>query len=183
MDRDSQDNERWIDGWMDGWLLLHLACEYRASLEVVQLFWEQWQEATKTTNKNGFLPMDIACSNEAPLKAIPLLVKQWPEAVEITTVNELLLLYFAKSSTGGDPIPEVIAWLQDVESGGMTFEFPRSNRLRQLQASVVKQCPKSFRCWRPLRSLTQSSKQSAGEIRKAITLKRDEPVAVSQEYT
>jgi hypothetical protein len=68
--------------------------------------------------------LHFACANKAPLELIQFLVEQWPEAIKAKDVNGNLPLDNAKSSVGWNPIPEVIAWLQDVDAGRITFEIP-----------------------------------------------------------
>jgi ankyrin repeat protein len=117
---------------VDGWLPLHFACQFTAPLEVIQFLVEQWPEAVKKTNDFGWLPLHVACYYNASLEVVQYLMHQYPEAVKKTTVNGYLPLDFAKSSVGRNPIPEVIALLQDVDAGS---KFPRNKRLRQRQAS------------------------------------------------
>jgi hypothetical protein len=111
---------------VNGSIPLHYACKNTAPLEVVQLLVEQWPEAVKKTTVNGSLPLHYACSNRASLQVIEYLVEQWPEAIK------------TKNRTGRTPLnqetrPEVVAWLQDVDAGRITFESPS----KQLPASTT----------------------------------------------
>jgi hypothetical protein len=74
----------------------------------------------------GWLPLHIACDNTAPLEVVQYLVKQWPEAVKTTNVDGKTPLGYAQNPDArfGRPIRKVIAWLQDVDAGRITFEIP-----------------------------------------------------------
>jgi hypothetical protein len=65
--------------------------------------------------------LHFACMFKAPLKVIQYLVEQWPEAVKTTNPDGKTPLDYARF---GRAIPEVIAWLQDVEAGRISFEIP-----------------------------------------------------------
>jgi hypothetical protein len=111
---------------INGNLPLHFACARAASLEVVQYLVEQWPEAVKKTDIYGYLPLHHACQNKTPLELMQYLVEQWPEAVKTTDVSGKTPLGYAQNPDAryGRSIPEVIAWLQDVDAGRITFEIP-----------------------------------------------------------
>jgi hypothetical protein len=105
----------------DGWLPLHCTCDnvcfYKEPLNVIQFLVEQWPEAVKKSTVNGSLPLHYACSNKAPLEVIQYLVEQWQEAVKKINTSGLTPL-------NQETRPEVVAWLQDVESGRIAFAVP-----------------------------------------------------------
>jgi hypothetical protein len=109
----------------DGKLPLHVACRYTAPLEVIQYLVKQWPEAVKTKLVSGSLPLHLACRFKAPLEEVQFLVEQWPEAVKTTDVSGKTPLGYAQNPDArfGRSIPEVIAWLLDVEAGRISFEI------------------------------------------------------------
>jgi hypothetical protein len=116
--------EQWPEAVMatkDGWLPLHCTCDnvcfYKEPLNVIQFLVEQWPEAVKKSTVNGSLPLHYACSNKAPLEVIQYLVEQWQEAVKKINTSGLTPL-------NQETRPEVVAWLQDVESGRIAFAVP-----------------------------------------------------------
>jgi hypothetical protein len=108
-----------------GYLPLHWACIYMAPLEVIQYLVKQWPEAVKTKLVSGSLPLHLACRFKAPLEEVQFLVEQWPEAVKTTDVSGKTPLGYAQNPDArfGRSIPEVIAWLLDVEAGRISFEI------------------------------------------------------------
>jgi ankyrin repeat protein len=120
--------EQWPEAVMttkDGWLPLHYACDnvcfYKAPLKVIQFLVEQWPEAVKKTTVNGSLPLHYACSKKAPLEVMQYLVEQWPEAVKKINTSGLTPL-------NQETRPEVVAWLQDVDAGRITFTIPSTSK-------------------------------------------------------
>lgn len=67
---------------VDGSIPLHIACEYKAPLDVVQFLVKQWPDSVKTADIFGNLPLHKACANKASLAVIQYLVQQWPESVK-----------------------------------------------------------------------------------------------------
>jgi hypothetical protein len=167
----------------DGDLPLHMVCEVKAPLEVVQFLVEQWSEAIKTTNNHGYLPLHHACKNKAPLDVVDFLL-QWPEAVKITDFEGKTPLDYAQmpDADGGEPIPEVITWLQVVADSLITISIP----LKQLPASTTtskpEPGPESSHSQGEPKVPTDEFKVTREKIQKAINLKCDKPVVVSREY-
>jgi ankyrin repeat protein len=179
-----------VDSWpeaikmadYDGCLPLHVACANAALLQVVEYLVDNWPKAVKMKNSDGLLPLHAVCSSEkASLDLIVFLVNQWPEAVNITDSFGRTPLDYAKMSAadGGNPNEEVIRWLQAVNGSLITVSIPSE----QLPASTTSTPEPGLKSSHSQSGISETKfKVEREEIPKAIALKRDAPVAVSQEY-
>jgi hypothetical protein len=168
---------------VNGHLPLHYACARAASLEVIEYLVDRWGEAVKSADLDGDLPLHIACEAKAPLKVIQFLVEQWPEAIKTANHNGSLPLHVAcKNKTPLD----VVEFLVD--------QWPEAATIMDSDGRAPLDCAKmpaadggdpisEVVSLLDVIQITETKfKAEREEIRKAIALKRDEPVAVSQEY-
>eukprot|EP00957_Ditylum_brightwellii_P045272 3432234-Ditylum_brightwellii.AAC.1 len=73
----------------NGETALHLACEYRASLDVISLLLSSWPDAVKEKNSQEDIPLHVACTHGASLDMISLLLSSWPDgAKEKTSLSQ-----------------------------------------------------------------------------------------------
>uniref|UniRef100_A0A7S2N434 Uncharacterized protein n=1 Tax=Helicotheca tamesis TaxID=374047 RepID=A0A7S2N434_9STRA len=67
---------------------LHIAVEFRSSLDVVNLILEKDPESVKEkTFDFGYTPLHTACEHGAPLEVVALLLSAWPDLVRETTTR------------------------------------------------------------------------------------------------
>jgi ankyrin repeat protein len=112
-----------------GRLPLHYMCANKteAQLEVIRYLVEQWPEAVKATLVEGHLPLHLACDVNASLDVVQYLVEKWPESLKKADFDGKTPLDYAKKyakTPASGPIPEAVAWLQDVAAGRITFAIP-----------------------------------------------------------
>jgi ankyrin repeat protein len=155
---------------VNGHLPLHFALSLEESLEVVKYLVRKSPESVKGENVNGCLPLHVACANTVPLKVVQCLVEKWPEAVKIADAWGKTPLDYAKSTSDGDPIPEVVSWLDEV-AAWIAVSSP-SEQLATLAASArSKQAPKH--CWNKVPLTDKTALETRAELEAVIAKSED----------
>jgi hypothetical protein len=163
---------------------LQSACsEQPQQVDTIRFLVEACPEAVKVPNGDGSLPLHVACAYKAPLDVIQYLVEQWPEAIKTANHNGSLPLHHACKNK----VPlDVVEFLVE--------EWPEAVKIMDSDGRTPLDCAKIptadggdpmsevVSLLEAIQITDTKFKAEREEIRKAIALKRDEPVAVSQEY-
>jgi len=78
---------------------LHLACQHRASIDVIHALLRGWPDAVHEKDRGEFTPLHLACQHGAPLAVILLLLDFWLEAANNRNGNSVESLICARMSS------------------------------------------------------------------------------------